>query len=412
MFLHKITPSYDTTKVSSRRQRHAAGRVLLCGASSISGFHNFGDDLYTDIYVDWLRHLLPDSDISMLTFHGLSKGTGGWASQFEQADALLFIGGGYFGEPDHPGMSIFRRQLRLLHWAVRNYRLYGGAFHAARRHGVPHAVIGVGFGPIRAGFFRRCAVRVLREARVCALRDPESARYAKQYGVQRDDLRVHVDGVLSLKTEELPPVATAARDALCTSPQTFRIGLNLNSLSVAHWQHSQAIVRLILDLQRCVPPETPTSLYFLHDQKIDGQHPRNKRAAESFIKSHFPQITVLPFRGHWEMAGTLAAMHVVVTTKLHVGVTSRALSVPVLSIPAHQKTPRFYRFIGEQDFCIPAGKLAHLELPAAFRAMMNDWSPGKRYPVSADARRSAEHNRTLLESFISELPLKGRQLVA
>lgn len=402
----------DTKLAASGQHRYAKGRILLCGASSISGFHNFGDDLYTDMYVDWLRRLLPDSDISMLTFHGLSKGTLGWAPQFEQADALLFIGGGYFGEPDHPGMGVFRRQLRLLHWAARNYRLYGGAFHAARRHGIPHAVIGVEFGPIRAGFFRRCAVRLLQEARVCAVRNPESGQYAAAYGVRRKDLHVQVDGVLSLKSEELPPVAMGARAVHDTNSQTFRIGLNLNSLSVAHWQHAEAIVRLIQEIQRCVPPETPTSLYFLHDQKVNGQHPKKKRAAESFLKSHFPGITVLSYQGHWEMAGTLAAMDAVVTTKLHVGVTSRALSVPVLSLPAHQKTPRFYRLIGEQECCIPFDKLLHSEIPSTLRSMINNWHPGKRYPVCCGSRQSAERNRELLESFISELPLRNRRIAA
>ncbi len=392
--------------------RHFQGRILLCGASSIAGSHNFGDDLFTAIYVEWLHNLCPNVDIAILQYNSYANRKVAWPLLFKQADALLFIGGGYFGEPNFPGMGVVRRKLRQFHWALRNSLLYGGAFHTARRHRVPHGVIGVEFGPIRSGPFRRCAVRILQQARVCALRNSESARYAQEYGVLRRDLGVHVDAVMSLTPEQLPYTAVRTYETMMEGSQTFRIGVNLNSLSAAHWKESDVIIRLVKSLQDTAPAGKPVSLFFLHDQTVNGQHPKTRLSAELFLKEHFPDITIVPFQGHWEMVGTLAAMHVVVTTKLHVGVTSRALSVPVLAIPGHYKTERFYRFIGEQDFCIPADRLRGAQIPSSLSQMVKNWTPESRFPVSLEARRSAEQNKELLKVFISELPRNKRSVAA
>jgi polysaccharide pyruvyl transferase WcaK-like protein len=387
-------------------------KILLCGSSSICGFHNFGDELLRDLYHHWLTALLPDADIVMLKFRGLFGSHADWTSQFDQADALVYIGGGYFGEADHPGMNIFHRHLRTVYWALRNHKLYGGAFRVAQQQRIPHAVAGVEVGPIHTGFYRKCVVKLLETADVCTLRTPESACYAEQYGVRRRDVRVCVDAVLSLAPETLPADAINERDKLLAHGSSFRLGLHLNSLGNAHWNARGRIVDLIQNLSHQLKKGTPISLYFIHDQAKNGEPPKSRVAAEHFFRSQFPNMIVLPYKGHWPLVGVLGGMNAVITTKLHVGITARALSVPVLSIPRHQKTPRFYRLIGEDWCCVPIDRLSGEAIPSPLQNMLTNWKPGQLLPVSRTARQSAQQNQAVLAEFVSRFSSTKRLNVA
>src|SRR6202007_2101045 len=62
----------------------------------------------------------------------------------------------------------------------------------------------------------------------------------------------------------------------------------------------------------------------------------------------------------------------IVTTKLHVGIVGCAMEKPVISMPGHSKTPRFYKQVGLSEQCISQSGDWRPELTQK----LEDWADG------------------------------------
>lgn len=407
--LRVVSNELDREISTAGKVRKPIRKIVLCGASSICGLENFGDELLCDMTVRTLSRVAPDAELRLLKFAGFRAAGLSWSDEFAGADALVFIGGGYFGEPDHPGMQPLKRWAKSVAWSIRNDRLYGAAYRQARRQRIPHCAVGVEVGPIKRSFYRRSVRQLLESADQCAVRSPESFQFARDYGVRRDNLELCVDSVLALQRGDLPLVAKDSLEQfLASRPRAagageFRLGVHLSSLGEEHRKKEHLLVELIDTVRRAVPERFVVSLCFLYDQIHQGQHPTKAREAETFFRQHFPQMEVIPYEEHWKLVGVLGGMSCVITTKLHVAITSRALDVPVLSIPRHQKTPRFFRHIGEPDSCLTIQELQRPEIPDSLRQYLAGWHPRAFRPVRPEARRTAEKTLALLEDFVINL---------
>ena len=62
----------------------------------------------------------------------------------------------------------------------------------------------------------------------------------------------------------------------------------------------------------------------------------------------------------------LASYELVITCKLHVGIVTIAQGGKVVSVAQQSKTPRLYRQLGLEEFCVPLAQLSPARLTAAF----------------------------------------------
>lgn len=391
-------------------------KVVLCGASSIAGIENFGDQLLRDLYAKWIGSASPAARTEMVYFGNKLRPIKALDDVMSDASAFIFVGGGYFHEK-----TIFHRRFLVdlamrLAWGARNSRVYVRAFRAAASRNLPTAVCGTEVGPLVNPVYRRQVLQVLRASRLCIVRSRESAEFARRHGVDRDDLNVCADAVLSLRRSDLPKESCDTLAKWSSPAGTFRLGLHIHQLRSSEW--NEKLLRLVDHIRESLPPSTPLRIYYLHDQLKGRGIPQRSVDAERFICDRIPGTEAIPYEAPWPMVGVIGAMNLVLTTKLHVGIVGRALDIAVLSLlsdrvksyPERSKQVRFFRLIGEPASCSTVDQFLTVGLPDDIIDHLKGWNPDCRLPVSGAARASAERNRELLTQFVhTVLPASSRQ---
>src|SRR5688572_15194714 len=214
----------------------AAPTIALHGAYR---HDNFGDMLLLGIYIRWIRETYPGCRVILPFLRndltGLVSADGRGLAELLRASALVYGGGGYFGEPNS-GRTL---------WAMRNTWRHMPVGLIARLRGIPIAINGVGAGPLSSGLARRLFVRLFGWSGAVAVRDVESRDFMAQYGVDADRMVVTADAALSLDESEVSSEALAdARRTLGALPGSWRIGFN-----VAHSIRLRGMDPLLDDLR-------------------------------------------------------------------------------------------------------------------------------------------------------------------
>jgi hypothetical protein len=226
---------------------------------------NFGDMLLLQIYVRWIRECVPGCRVVLPFFPGrltgLISADGRGVTELLRASALVYGGGGYFGEPNS-GRGW---------WALRNSWRHVPVGIIAKMRGIPIAISGVGAGPLTSGLARRLFVSLFRWSSVASVRDPESKAYLGEYGVDASRLVVTADAALSLRDSDVPPDALReAEHALRGLPGTWRIGFN-----VAHALKLRGMDPLLDDLTAFARSHPGASFVLFLDEgagRGDGYH--------------------------------------------------------------------------------------------------------------------------------------------
>lgn len=358
--------------------------IALHGAYHID---NFGDTLLLAIYASWIREIVPGTVVTMPYAAPPVRAAAGAVDGPSHttpwtADAIVYGGGGYFGEP--PGNPH--------RWGGRFLRRHPYLALSARSIGRPYAVIGVGFGPLSNRVARAAAVAVCNGARTLAVRDDESKAFAVQYGVSPDRIRVTADAAMSLTSKDLPPYAREYAESLKGGTNgSLTIGAHL-SFS----RHEEGGIGVVIDeLERLLARHDDVSIVGI----LDRQGAKEQlESAEELRRRIGHRVKILPYEDTWRLAAALGQLDLVITTKLHVGIVSATLGTPVISLPVHSKVPRFYRQIGAMDRCHPLRDLGHGHLSE----LLEDWyrDPKRRMSIPSEIRQTARENKRLLREFL------------
>jgi polysaccharide pyruvyl transferase WcaK-like protein len=365
----------------------AAPTIALHGAYR---HDNFGDMLLLGIFIRWIRESYPGCRVilpflrSNLT--GLVNADGRGLAELLRASALVYGGGGYFGEPNS-GRTL---------WAMRNTWRHMPVGLIARMRGIPIAISGVGAGPLSSGPARRLFVRLFRWAGAVAVRDVESRDYMAGYGVEPERMVVTADAALSLDDSDVSSDALAeASQRLSGLPGSWRIGFN-----VAHSIRLRGMDPLLDDL-RIFAARHPQAafVFFLDEGAGRGESYHVARMAREIERRVAAPAVVVPYRDPDQVLGVIKALDLVVTTKLHVGIVAAALGTPVLAFPAHQKTRRFYDQIDAADRCFPLHQLT----PGDALAQLERFARGELGPAAVPpaVRAAALNNQTVLAGFLA-----------
>ncbi|MBA4809159.1 polysaccharide pyruvyl transferase family protein [Brevundimonas sp.] len=320
--------------------------------------YNFGDTLLCRLFCHWIHKVTDGESVVLPIADEINKNLIGAEKRgvmsTYNARALLFCGGGYFSEPSGD----------LNRWSIRAYLRHIWLAEAAMKLNRPYAIIGVGAGPLTTPWLRKRVLRVFENAVSVVVRDQESYDFLIELGVTRP-IVVATDAVLSLTDDAYTEDShiTALADQIHASGKR---------LLVVHTNcHPTARELAVVD----TAAEWAASQPDVHVIFADDSVSRRKVTWPTTLKAKFPGLAsrsdIFAYDGHPDRLITLLKKSDgIVTTKLHVGIVGSVLERPVVSVPKHSKTPRFYRQIGLSDQCVTTGE----DWRAPLVARLNYWA--------------------------------------
>ncbi|WP_140047611.1 polysaccharide pyruvyl transferase family protein [Sphingomonas japonica] len=351
--------------------------------------YNFGDTLLCQLFAAWVKDGQPDTRLILPLANArncrmIGADARGPANALT-GDALIFAGGGYFGQPSS-GLKRWTARAYLRHMLLANW---------ARRR-IPYCILGTGVGPVSSARMQSDLAKLFEEADIAVVRDPESAQFLHDWGVRRE-VEIGVDAVVTAQKEELRRNAHWDRSALpVVKGPLVALHTEVHASPEEVGMMAELISRLLT--------ETDWHLLLLSD----GVRTGNRTGWHEKVPvdpASAARVTRLGYdRDPQKLIGVLDAVDLVITTKLHVGIVRCALNKPVISIPRHAKTPRFYRQMALSDWCVSdprnrvdlAMELAH------------GWENGLRPSFTAfEKARSTGFYRRRVASFCDAVASRG-----
>jgi polysaccharide pyruvyl transferase WcaK-like protein len=110
------------------------------------------------------------------------------------------------------------------------------------------------------------------------------------------------------------------------------------------------------------------------------------------------QAQIINYNDHWILIAILSELDLVITTKLHVGITSIAVKTPVVSFPYHSKTQRLYEQLNLSDRCIHVETLQKGQV----NKQLNHFSSNISMPFEITAVvNNARVNKEIIQRFVN-----------
>lgn len=245
-------------------------------------------------------------------------------SDFFNAKLCIFGGGGYLGEPPK---SINK-------WSINFLWRHFLPFLLMKMFGIEVKIIGAGFGPISKFWLRPFVSYMLKNSSIVCLRDSESIQYAK-------DVNPKITYTL---------VTDLAQDkdflnSLCLSENcnfekyiAVHAGLQLND------EYADNIISKLVELHE---------LGYKIKYFADSPSHNNEVCAKGFLfnVSDDLNINFIEYVSPEDTLKIIKESSGVITGKLHVGIVGSTYGLPVLSIPLHHKTIRYYRDVERVNVC-------------------------------------------------------------
>lgn len=364
--------------------------------------NNFGDLLLIKLFESWIRSrvdceivypLVPERQRERFgrEFPGVRLGLEG-ARRWK---ALVYVGGGYLGEPEK----------------VRGSRL-GGKWNQRflSRHvlpaavciwnGTPYAVLGVEAGPLSNVLVRSAARQILGHAQEVSGRNEESGRFARELLEEGANVHVAPDAALSIDRSDIPAEAMETVERMLGPDRGSRLlGIHSPSHLLSEDPKTALLMDTIVSQLSSARDVTPVVFSDRGDAAMDAACGRLSARVTASIGR---ECLSIPFAGIWETCALISRLSAIVTTKLHVGIVAYALGVYSESFAVHQKTPRFYRQINGSSRC---EMLKDLDVTTASEKVARVVSAA-RYPFPIEdefwrsIKKKSDLHRDLLSSFL------------
>jgi len=336
---------------------------------------NFGDILLIRLYSKWISEAYGDkvlinyplADQRIIKRYTTNRGLTGLINLC-RSKALIYVGGGYFGEPPTD----------VTRWSRKHIKEYVVVGLMAILFRIPIAIIGLEYGPLTNWLYRFCVLLITRHAKVVVVRNEESRSFLLENGF--DKAIVCPDAVLAL-SEDIKPAKNINNDPIILL-HIKHIHKNLDVLEVL----LEEICRL-KNYKAILVSDNRGSYY---------ENPEFDCVLKRFNKKGIYYETIA-YSGVDNLIDIINKATFVITTKLHVGITGAALNKRVFSIYNHPKTKRFHRQIGNL-YCIPLSKGGknHQEM---FRSFFES----STFSPSDELKQSALQNRKYLVSFLTSI---------
>lgn len=285
---------------------------------------NFGDTLLVKIMCDWVAEIVGRDNVYLaVAGHKEEQACIGYPVIPKELRTsvthLIYGGGGYLGERSS---ALFDN----LRWSLRNYMRHLKWLNSYKNTKI--ALIGVGFGPISNHLMRKSIKQLVMRSELTLFRDQESLMAAKSYGIDNNKLDTCVDIALSLPINE---------------DQRNGIALHIDNFT------SNEIYLIFSTLTQYYGPLQKYQVIF------DNPHSYNNESINKYkicADRARVDIQIKPYTSYDELLIDVTKFSLIITSKLHVGITTIAQGGRVISIPSHQKTIRLYKQLKIQNFCL------------------------------------------------------------
>jgi polysaccharide pyruvyl transferase WcaK-like protein len=336
-------------------------KIAVQGALNVD---NFGDVLLGRIYTDWLAESGAQVFSPKAKESVLSEMPNSIRGNFKDADALVFIGGGYFGEPPRSFLGKWR-------WGFRMMRFHLSASLNFLTSKKKIAITGVGVGPVTNFIAWYCVALISRKAKLIVLRDEQSRDYLINRGGNKQ-ITVAPDVALTLSRNKF---TKKMKEAVTEFSEKFEgkevVGIHFDQQAARSdewkllWEETINWVK-----------DRDIHVLLLVDQKntpvLDSQ-----LAEYTEYRKQIPNSSVYTYESVDHMIGTISACNTILTTKLHVAIVGTALEVPVFSFACHTKIKRFYDQLGMSELCLPMGQWNKESLERIFARISEKQMPDK-----------------------------------
>lgn len=306
-------------------------KILLHGATN---FHssNLGDYIYGESIYNYIQNKYPKAEIQFYQpSNFFVKNINGYKDKgvtFQNADLILYIPGGYFGE----GHNARLRDNIIQFIRFMPLGIIGGLLKKKI------AIIGIGAGPINNLFMRIPISFIGKRASVVTVRDSKSYLTLRKLGisnvVEGADMILTVDyNVMGYESEQLNRIKKTERKVL-----------------FVHYNHSIIAMKYFSKVIKAFMKKNDHYLIVVgSDQLLDNEEELYKE----FCKNADCECMHYHYDSPYEMVEFLKNVDCVLTCKLHVGVLAALFNKSVISVAIHpEKTMRFYESIYEECRCV------------------------------------------------------------
>lgn len=336
--------------------------------------NNYGDILLVAIFAKWIKDICPNNIINLpladkKKTKDLPEGTTGLLNLIK-SEALVFCGGGYFGE----------QPVNRSKWARRNFWRHGIVGLLAIMFHIPFAIIGVEFGPISTVWFRKVCIFIARHAKVLVVRNIESKQFLESYGVE--NVKLSADAVLSLSDIVRQNGIKNTKEILLHIP-----GVN---------QNKDAFVELCKNITDYLSTtEKGYTIGLINDTFADIYHSDSYHEILEVLNNAAIPYKIYNYEGYRQLITQISAASFVVTSKLHVGITAAALNIRPLSFWLHPKSQRLHAQINNSLFCSSISNIH--DFPDLIQRYFNQED---EYMLPSNVKGMALANKEMLSDFL------------
>lgn len=310
--------------------------VIVHGAYRLD---NFGDTLLLSLiqhYINTLGFRVLLSGGSLKTLRHLSGEVALFDGNVNDADALIYGGGGYFGEPPNA----------KLRWNLHLIRKHLPIAIAMRRRGKPYGCFGVGLGPLSFPLSRWLVSRILNRANKVVLRDEQSKIFGAEYGITAQKINLSADLALLMNDEPLfSSWALESNSSPMWERSKYKVFAIHPSISI---EADKAQESLAFDVKNALSFNSNIRVILLSDRNSAGQDDARK-SWQRFLG--LEDRWIFRYESPRRLCRLIANSDVILTNKLHVGIVAATYRKTPIAVAKHSKTRRFYRQLGRSELC-------------------------------------------------------------
>lgn len=334
---------------------------------------NFGDSLFVLQYVKYLNEIgISNEDIYLISAGSRIRNYAKVSSikglkAIKEANRIIFIGGGYFGE---------RKEKQLI-WHLRFWVRHISICLACIFYGKRYAFFGVGAGPQSNLISRKLSKLAVNGSEFFSARDKISFEFLLKIGVKSEKLIEVADSLISYP--KIHSKENKTKKLLIHMPKSA--------------DHDNSIESILRELKN--------GLTEIHEVTVvrDFYKPSFIDVTERISKDIFKNIKVFEYKSPESLMDLICASDLVITIKLHVGILALTQGKFVISTYVHEKTPRFYAQMNADVNCFALKKLNEKERKR-FKQVLKRYNKQENIQIPSELVEKSKENFTLLEKFI------------
>lgn len=328
---------------------------------------NYGDILIVAMYVDWVNEVFKNkpvlygaSNIFVFRLNQLGcefENTTSKNDFLKRVDVCVFAGGGYLGRPDY---SDFFWQIRWL----KNPVFYDLA-RLLRDSNIPYFIEGAEIGPGLYPFVFWQAKYIVENAKSVATRNQGSYRYL--ISRFRQSQAVYIPDVV-LCAEQMGYFSQATS----IENRTVDLAIHATGKVLANNQLSVRYRKIILEF---ILDNNFSRVMLVNDQPYNSDRKCQLDAFSERLRDAGVEVFSPEYDGVDSVVSNISTARMLITSKLHLGVTAMLLGLKVACIASHPKLKRYYRDINATscycDFYLSSSKAKRNVLNSALGFSLN-----------------------------------------